>query len=429
MNMNLLGWLKKEPREAAPVEVIEPMLRTEDRAHPSEDPSSWLSFGSDSAAGPAVTDASALTLSAVFAAVKILAEDVASMPLKTFERMPDGKKEAHDHPLYSILHDVPNPEMSSVDMRMAMVAWMCLRGNSYAEIERDGMGNIKYLWPLHTPSMQVRRLDGKLRYLYTLPNGQHASLFAHEVLHVRGMSLDGICGLSPIGYARENIGLGLATQEYGSRLFSGSSVPKGVIEATGKFKDEEVLKRFKHQVEESHQGLSKAHRIMVLENGMKWQATGLPPEDAQFLETRKFGVEDIGRFFRIEGSKLGLGDKRAFASIEQDSLNHVMFTLGPWCKFWEQGIGRSLFNEQERKKYFVEHVVDGFLRGDIATRYEAYIKALMNGFNCIDEVRAKENMNPLPNGLGKGFRVPMNTVELGAPPVVKEPAAPSKTQN
>lgn len=426
MKLSMFGWQlsKGAEKPAAPAAKRKAPVK---RAHPSEDPSSWLSLaGTDSQAGPAVTDSSAMTLAAVFGAVKILSEDVSSMPLKLYRRGASGKETASDHPLYTLLHDAPNPEMSSVDMRMAMTAWMCLRGNGYAEIERDGAGRIKYLWPLHTPSMWVRRLDGKLRYLYTLPNGQQASLFADEVLHVRGLSLDGICGLAPIGYARENIGLGLAAQEYGARLFSANSVPKGVIEATGKFKDEEVLQRFKRQVEESHQGLTKAHRIMILENGMKWHQTGLPPEDAQFLELRKFGVEDIARFFRLEASKLQIGDKRAFASVEQDSLNHVIFTLRPWYVFWEQAISRALLSPAERATMFAEHLVDGFLRGDIATRYEAHVKALTNGFSNIDEVREIENKNPLPDGLGKGHRVPLNTMELGSKPASVGAPEPAK---
>lgn len=391
--------------------------------HPANDPGSWLTVaGSDSAAGPAVTDSSALTLAAVFGAVKILAEDVSSVPLKLYRRLADdGREPATDHPLYQLLHDAPNPEMSSANYREAKMMWMALRGNAYSEIERDGMGRIKYLWPLHTPSMEVRRLNGKLTYLYHLPNGEKAVLFAHEVLHDRALALDGIMGIAPISYMRENVGLGLAAQEYGARLFSGSAVPKGVIEATGKFKDEEVLKRFKRQVEESHQGLSKAHRIMILENGMKWQATGLPPEDAQFLELRKFQISDIARFFRIAASKLSDTEKRAFASVEQDSLDHVTYTLHPWFVRQEQEISRSLLSETERGTYYAEHLVDGFVRGDLQSRFEAYTKAVMNGMLSLDEIRAMENRNPIPGGYGKKHRVPLNTTALGDEP----PAAPS----
>jgi HK97 family phage portal protein len=289
------------------------------------------------------------------------------------------------------------------------------------------MGRPKYLWPLQTSSMQCQRINGKLVYLYMLPNGQQARLFADEVFHVRGISLDGIWGLAPITYARENIGLSLAAQEHGSRLFSNNAVPKGVIETPSKFKDEEVLTRFRRQVEDAHQGLSKAHRVMILENGMQWKSTGLPPEDAQFLETRKFGIEDVARFFRLEASKLQHGDKRAFASVEQDSLNHVMFTLRPWCVFFEQAIRRSLLMRSERRQYFAEHLVDGFLRGDIGARFEAYVKGINNGILNIDEVRGMENRNPLPGGLGQKHRVPLNTVALGEekkdPPAPKKPAS------
>lgn len=381
--------------------------------HPKEDPGSWLGAGGESHAGPEVTDTTALTLAAVFGAVKILAEDVATVPLKVYRRLKEGKEEAGDHSLYPVLHDAPNPEMSSTDFRESMMMWLGLRGNSYAEVVRDGSGRVVELWPLHAPSMEVRRLNGRLTYLYHLPNGEKAVLFGDEVLHVRALSLDGIMGLSPVAFARENIGLGLAAQEYGARLFSNNSVPKGVIEATGKFKDEEVLKRFKRQVEEAHQGLSKAHRVMVLENGMKWVATGLPPEDAQFLELRKYQVSDIARLYRIAASKLSDTEKRAFASVEQDSLDHVVYTLRPWYVRWEQGINRVLLTPSERRQYFAEHLVDGFLRGDVAARFEAYTKALNNGMLNIDEARAMENRNPLPDGLGKKFRVPLNTVALG----------------
>lgn len=393
---------------------------------PAEDPGSWLTMAAgDSAAGPAVTDASALTLAAVFGAVKILAEDVSSVPLKLYRRRGEGREPATDHPLYPLLHDAPNPEMSSANFREARMMWMCLRGNAYAEIERDGAGRIKHLWPLHTPSMTVRRLNGKLTYLYRLPNGETAVLFQHEVLHDRALALDGILGLAPISYMRENVGLGLAAQEYGARLFSGNAVPKGVIETPGKFRDEDTLKRFKRQVEESHQGLSKAHRIMILENGMQWKATGLPPEDAQFLELRKFQISDIARFFRIAASKLSDTEKRAFASVEQDSLDHVTYTLHPWFVRMEQEIARSLLTAEERQTYYAEHLVDGFMRGDLSARFEAYTKAVTNGMLNLDEVRAMENRNPIPDGHGQKYRVPLNTVALGteAPAPAAAPAA------
>lgn len=418
-------------RETIAKLLIRAGMKVDKRFHPSQDPPEWFlkSFGVKTQAGVDVTDSSAMTFTAVFSAIRILAETLATLPLIIYKRGPGNSKERDtSHPLYRLLHNQPNPEMTAVNFFECMMAWLGLRGNAYAEIERNGDGSVRALWPIPASRVCPERdkATKKIRYVIDLPGGGRTVLLQEEVLHIRGLSLDGIVGLSPIAYARETIGLGLAAQEFGARLFSNNSVLGGLVEHPGKFKDQDTLNRLKNQIEEHHRGLTKAHRILFLEEGMKWHQTAVAPEDAQFLETRKFQVAEVARIYRMPLTLLQENDKAAtYASVEQFMLSFIVHTMRPWLVRWEQGIWSSLFFEDEKGTHYAEFLVDGLLRGDITSRYAAYSTGIINGFLSPDEVRSFENLNPRPDGKGGEFLRPMNMQGVDDKPVDKKPAPPA----
>lgn len=370
----------------------------------------WFSGGGKAASGVTVNETTALNATAVFSAVDILSRTLASLPLPVYHRLQGGGKErATDHPLYVLLHDLPNPEMTSFELRQALMGHLALWGNAFAEIERDNGGRVIGLWPLRPDRMQVRRDERGLRYEYSLSSGSGVVLRQRNVMHIRGLSSDGIVGYSPIRLAREAIGLSLATEEFGARFFGNGSRPGGVLQHPGKL-SEDASKRLKKSWEEMHQGLTQAHRVAILEEGMTWQQVGIPPEDAQFLETRKFQVTEIARIFHVPPHMLADLERSTFSNIEHQGIEFVVHTMRPWLVCWEQAIKRDLFLSAERNTYFAEFLVDGLLRGDTKSRYEAYAVGRQNGWLSADDIRELENMNPLPDGQGKIYLVNGNMV-------------------
>lgn len=378
-------------------------------------PEPWLADalgGGRSAAGVSVSANTALQSATVFACVRILAETVASLPLIVYRRLGRGKERAADHYLYPILHDQPNPEMSSFEFREALMGHLALWGNAYAEIERDGAGRVVALWPLRPDRMSVARENGLLIYRYRLGNGE-VTLPPRSVLHIRGLSGDGIVGYSPIRLAREAIGLALATEEFGARFFGSGARPAAILQHPGKL-SEEAQKRLRQSVEEAHSGLSRAHRLMILEEGMQWHQVGIPPEDSQFLQTRSFQVEEIARIYRVPLVLLQHTEKSTSwgTGIEQFMIAFVVHTVRPWLVRWEQAIRRDLFLPGERGTYFAEFLVDGLLRGDVESRYRAYATARQWGWLSANDIRELENMNPIEGG--DVYLTPLNMVPAGS---------------
>jgi HK97 family phage portal protein len=378
-------------------------------------PEPWLIEalgGGRSAAGVSVSAESALRNMTVAACVRILAETVSSLPLLVYRRRERGKERAPDHPLYRILHDQPNSEMSSFEFRETLMGHLALWGNAYAEIERDGGGRVAALWPLRPDRMKVTRENGALVYRYRLSAGEEVALPQRNVFHVRGLSGDGIVGYSPIRLAREAIGLALATEEFGARFFGSGARPGAVLQHPGKL-NEEAQKRLRQSLEDAHGGLSRAHRLMILEEGMTWQQIGIPPEDAQFLQTRSFQVEEIARFYRVPLVLLQHTEKSTSwgTGIEQFMIAFIVHTIRPWLVRWEQAIQRNLFLYGERDTYFAEFLVDGLLRGDVESRYRAYATARQWGWLSANDIRELENMNPIPGG--DIYLSPMNMAPVG----------------
>jgi HK97 family phage portal protein len=293
-------------------------------------------------------------------------------------------------------------------------AHVCNWGNAYAEIQRDQAGLPIALWPLLPDRTRPERDAATRQIVYrtTVGAGQYVLLPASNVLHVAGLGFDGLLGYSVVRQARECIGLGLATEEYGARFFSNGVRPSGVLEVDGELS--EVAYERLRKAAGAHQGLENAHRYMVLEAGAKWKQTSIAPEDAQFLETRQFGVTEICRWYRMQPHKVFELSRATFSNIEHQNIEHNVDTIAPWLRRWEQALDRRLVAPSERETYYVKFNQAGLLRGDIASRYKAYSIGRQWGWLCVDDIRELEEMNPLPNGQGQTFLAPLNMVPAGA---------------
>ncbi|MFT5873890.1 MAG: HK97 family phage portal protein [Clostridium sp.] len=313
--------------------------------------STYSFFFGSTTSGKTVNERTAMQTTAVYACVRILAETIASLPLHTYCYTETGKEKATEHQIYHLLADEPNPEMTSFVFRETLMGHLLLWGNAYAQIIRDGRGKVMALYPLMPDKMTVNRSDkGEIHYIY-LKEGQSYLLRNDEVLHIPGLGFDGLIAQSPIAMAKNAIGMAIATEEYGANFFANGATPGGVLMYPGVVKDPARVRESWNSV---YQGTSNAHRVAVLEEGMKFESIGIPPEQAQFLQTRKFQINEIARIFRIPPHMVGDLEKSSFSNIEQQSLEFVMYTLDPWVIRWEQAIKRALFTESEKKKYFVK---------------------------------------------------------------------------
>ena len=353
--------------------------------------------------GKPVNERTAMQTTAVYACVRILAEAIASLPLHVYEYQDDGgKKLVHDHPLYYLLHDEPNPEMTSFVFRETLMSHLLIWGNAYAQIIRDGAGRVLGLYPLLPDKMEVQRDDrGNIYYVYSRNSDENPmfkeygniKLKAEDVLHIPGLGFDGLIGYSPIAMAKNAVGMTLACEEYGASFFANGANPGGVLEHPGVLKDPSKVRESWNSV---YRGVNNAHKIAVLEEGMKYQQIGIPPEEAQFLETRKFQINEIARLYRIPPHMVGDLDKSSFSNIEQQSLEFVKYTLDPWVVRWEQALQKALSLPQEKNEYFIKLNVDGLLRGDYASRMNGYAVGRQNGWLSANDIREMEDQNPIP---------------------------------
>lgn len=393
----------------------------------------WLGLGTGlSAAGIQVTEEGSLRYAAVFACVRVIAEPVATLPLITYERVGErGKERARGHALYRLLHDAPNPLMTSLEFRETMQGHLLLWGNAYAEIEQDGAGRVTALWPLRPDAMEkIEQVGDGLAYTYRLPNGAAVQLPGWRVFHLRGLSSNGIVGYSPIQVAaREAIGKGLAIQKYGSAFFRNGARPGGVLTFPGELSPEATA-RIRTGWQSNYGGLENAHRVAILEQGMDYKEVGIPPGDAAYIEDQKLSALDVARVFKVPPHLIGDLDRATFSNIEHQSLEFVTHSLRPWLVRWEQAIEQRLMTGSERERYFVQFLVEGLLRGDTATRYQAYAMARQNGWMSANDIRELENMNPIDGGdvyLVPLNMVPANEAGMGAadePPTTAGDATP-----
>ena len=386
--------------------IFSGLFRSRDKPQNRTAGSAYSFFFGGSTAGKRVNERSAMQMTAVYSCVRILAEAVAGLPLHLYRYKEDGGKEkAIDHPLYLLLHDEPNPEMSSFVFRETLMTHLLLWGNAYAQIIRNGKGEVIALYPLMPDRMTVDRdSKGQLYYEYTVSmddaptvKGSLVRLHPSDVLHIPGLGFDGLVGYSPIAMAKNAIGMAIACEEYGAKFFANGAAPGGVLEHPGVLKDPSKVRESWNSV---YRGVSNAHKIAVLEEGMKYQQIGIPPEEAQFLETRKFQINEIARLYRIPPHMVGDLDKSSFSNIEQQSLEFVKYTLDPWVIRWEQSLQRSLLLPGEKGKYFIKLNVDGLLRGDYQSRMNGYAVGRQNGWFSANDIREMENMNPIPDEEG-----------------------------
>ena len=378
------------------------LFRSRDKPQNRTTGSAYSFFFGGSAAGKRVNERSAMQMTAVYSCVRILAEAVAGLPLHLYRYKEDGSKEkALTHPLYLLLHDEPNPEMSSFVFRETLMTHLLLWGNAYAQIIRNGRGEVIALYPLMPDRMAVDRdVNGQLYYEYTTSaddaptvKGSIVRLKPSDVLHIPGLGFDGLVGYSPIAMAKNAIGLAIATEEYGSKFFANGAQPSGVLEHPGTIKDPQ---RIRDSWMSQFGGSANSNKIAVLEEGLKYTPISISPEQAQFLETRKFQINEIARIFRVPPHMVGDLEKSSFSNIEQQSLEFVKYTLEPWLVRWEQSIQRTLFSAEEKKTYFVRFNVEGLLRGDYASRMNGYAVGRQNGWMSANDIRELENLDRIP---------------------------------
>jgi HK97 family phage portal protein len=373
----------------------------------------WNDAATQSTAGIRIDEETALKLSTVWCCKLLLSETIAALPLVVYRRLGDeGRERARNNPLYEILHDRPNDTQTPAEFREMMTGHMLMNGNAFAKIVSGPRGFVDQLQPVEPGKVQVEKLvNGRLRYRITEDNGQQNNYTQEEVFHLRGPSKDGVVGLGVVAHARESFGLGMAAERYGSRFFRNDSRPGGVLESPNRLRPD-AARRLKSGWEAAHAG-GNQHRVAVLEEGVTWKQIGIAPDQAQFLQTREFQAEDVCRWFRVPPHMVGLTSKATSwgSGIEQMSMGFVTYTLLPWLTRWQQAISRDLILAPDR--YFVEFVLEALLRGDIGTRYNAYATAKQWGWMNSDEIRAKENMNPLPDGKGQIYLEPLNMSPVG----------------
>ena len=403
--------------------ILSGLFRTRDGPKNATSGSAYSFFMGTSAAGKSVNERSAMQMTAVYACVRILSESIAGLPLHMYRYEEDGsKKKAVEHPLYHLLHDEPNPEMTSFVFRETLMSHLLLWGNAYAQIIRNGKGDIIALYPLMPNRMKVERdSKGQLYYEYQTMKedaptmkGAVYQLYPNEVLHVPGLGFDGLVGYSPIAMAKNAIGLAIAAEEYGSKFYANGAAPSGVLEHPNVLKDPAKVR---DSWNAAFGGSSNAHRVAVLEEGMKYTPISISPNEAQFLETRKFQINEIARIFRVPPHMVGDLEKSSFSNIEQQSLEFVKYTLNPWVCRWEQALQRALLDDDEKGKYFFRFNVEGLLRGDYQSRMNGYATARQNGWMSANDIRELENLDRIPAELGgdlylvNGNMLPLSQVE------------------
>ena len=357
-------------------------------------PAAWLTglFGT-SKTGVQVSEDNALTFSAVYAAVRIISETIASIPLNVYQADGETRVKAVGHPVQDLLAKAPNSVSSTFTFREAMASNLVLHGNAYAKIEMNAAGRPTALIPLNPMKVEVKVIDGEKVYVF---DEKHTYL-DYEMLHFVGLSFNGLIGKSPLSMAREAVAIGLAAQEYGARFYSNGANAGGVITAPGRL-NTEVVKRLRESWNRAQSGLGSSHSTAILEEGMKYEKIGLDPEAAQFLQSRKFQVNEIARIFRIPPSYLAdLENSSTRANTEQQAIQFVRDCITPYVRRMEVELNRKLFREDEPNLY-AYFTMEGLMRGDQKARYEAYATARQWGWLSVNDIRDLENLNPVEGG-------------------------------
>ena len=377
----------------------------EERASVKLDPDIWpniISMPSDS--GILVNEATALNLSSVWSAVKLLSESVAGLPFQVFETVDGGKVLRKDHPVYPIIHSQPNQLQTKFTFFQSLMTSVLLYGNAYAMIKKDKFARPKSLIFLHPEDVTVM-VTTKNTFMYEITyNGENMTIPARDMIHVLGLSTDGYVGQGVVKVAENSIGLGMAAEKFGNKFFSNGANSETAFESPAQLTDEQ-FNRLRKVLENRHSGLNNSHRPLLLEGGMTIKPLTIPPDQAQFLQTRKFQTNEIARWFNIPPHMIGDLERSTNNNIEQQSIEYVQYALMPWVNRIEAEFSRKLFYEDEKPAIFAEFNVEGLLRGDVKARSEFY-RVLWN-------VGAIENMNPYEGG-DEHYR-PINTISIENP--------------
>jgi HK97 family phage portal protein len=377
-------------------------------------------FGGSSDTGIHIDADNAPETVAVMACVRVISETLASLPFLLYRRLEDdGKERASDHPLYEILRYQPNPWQSWYEFAEMMTAHACLRHGGCAKIVSDAKGKVTALIPLNPDRVQPLMVKGVRIFSYQPMSGEREVLLPGEMLYIPSLSFDGVSGIDPITYVRNAVGLARATEKFGAKFFANDARPGVIFKHPGpKGLGDVAYKNLKESIEARHKGVNNSHKSMILEEGMDVKEIGVSPENAQFLETRKYQKSEIAGFFRVPPHMIGDLDKATFSNIEHQSRAFVDYTMLPWFTRWEQAIRRDILTPNERKEYFAEFLPDALLRGDLKSRYEAFAIAKNWGFLSTNEIRVKENMNKVKGG--DTYLQPLNMTDSASPAVGKK---------
>lgn len=358
---------------------------------------SWANLdafeGRETSSGIHINETVALGIPAVYACIRVLSEAIASLPLITYERFNNGDKErAKRFSLYKILHDQPNPLQTSFELRELLVGHLCLRGNAYCFIERDN-GEVVGLWPLHPDKVTVEIKGRELFYRHQ-NDGTERVYPMSDILHIRGLSSDGIVGYSPLSLLKDTFGHCKAVSEYSSSYFKNDASPGGLLVSPNSL-NAQSMSNLRQAWEQGHSGKGKHHRVAIMDSGLEWKSIGISPQDSQLIESQKFSVVEIARVFRVPLNLIMDYERSTYSNVTEQNRSFLTHTLQPWLTRIEQSMAKTLLTESEKSKYLIEHLTQGFLRADTKTRYESYKIGIDAGFLQIDEVRQLENMNKL----------------------------------
>jgi|TARA_R110002153_G_scaffold15270_1_gene54707 HK97 family phage portal protein len=358
-------------------------------------PSTWAGlFGTATSSGENVNPKSALSFSAVYSATSIISDTIGSLSCIVYERENENKRRAIEHPIYTLLHDEPNSLMTSFTFFQTLQASCLIYGNGYALIQRAESGRPTALQYMHPDKVSPLLHEGVLYYKI---EGASTPIQASDMVHVPGLSFDGLKGKGIIEVAAENIGLALAAQSYGSEYFKNGGNVSGVLHTDQKLGDA-AINNLKNSWQSSYGSKGNRAGTPILEQGLKYQSITIPPEQAQFIQTRKFSIQEVARFFKVPPHLMADLDRSTNNNIEHQSMEFVQHCIRPWAKRFEQELNRKLFRDNERQKYFVKFNIDSLLRGDSKSRAEFYNKLFPLGVLNQNDIRRQENMNDIEGG-------------------------------
>lgn len=351
-----------------------------------------------------VNNDTALTHSAVWSCVKVLSETIATLPFHVYERTDKGRAISYQHPVNFLISSEPNQNMTSFTWREVMQTHLCLNGNAFTWIKRNGGNQPTELILINRDILDIKTYEGRLFYqIKDIPGLVDGA----DMLHIPALTLDGLMGLSPIAAARENIQLGLAAQKFGNNFFKNGANLNGYITVPEVLTDE-AYERLKASWDKRYSGHSKNSQTAILEQGSKYERIGIPPEDAQFLETRKFQVNEIARIFRVPPHMIGDLERATFSNIEHQAIEFVTHTITPWLVRWEQELNRKLFSKAEKGRFYVKFNTNALLRGDAAARGNFYRSMFNVGAISQNDIRSLEDMNDIEGG--DRYYVPLNMI-------------------